>query len=45
VRRTALQAPRSVQEEGRRRSRHTAAVPWSPGEVRGGAGGLEKHGW
>ena len=34
----ALQAPRSVQKEGRRSSMHAAAAPRSPGEARKGAG-------
>ena len=34
----AVWAPRSVQEEGRRRSRRGAAAPCSPGETHKGAG-------
>jgi len=41
--RAALHALRSVQE-GRRRSGHTAAAPWSPGECPGGAVPLQPVG-
>jgi len=38
LRAAALQAPRSVQKEGRRCSRHKEEAPCSPGEAHGGAG-------
>ena len=40
VKETALWAPRSVQQKGRRCSGHRAAATFSPGETRGGAGCL-----